>query len=322
MQLDDAPCSLCHVVSEVAALMRVRAMSKGLSLQVHYVFPVPEHVRTDPLRVKQVLVNLVGNAIKFTEVGEVQMIVRSQDLSGPAPLIGIEVIDTGIGMDSTQMLGLFQQFSQVDGSASRRFGGTGLGLVISRRIARMLGGDITVMSRPGRGSAFTFTFNPGDLTGQRLITSPSEAVAEPGSAEEQSDQPVHGRILLVEDGPDNQRLIAFLLRKAGADVEIAEDGQAALERVAAAALAGNPYQLILMDMQMPRMDGYTATKELRQRGVHAPIVALTAHAMSTDRERCLAAGCTDYLSKPIQRGCLLAMCARHIGGNSRLPQAA
>ncbi len=312
MTLSDEPCRICQVVAEVAALMRVRARGKGLSLDVEYQFPVPEVIRADPLRVRQILVNLVGNAVKFTDAGGVRVIVRSDDPKRTSPCIHITVHDTGIGMSKPDLDRLFQPFSQVDASQTRRFSGTGLGLAISRRFARMLGGDISVDSAPGDGSAFTLRIPMGDVSGVRLIANATEAVA---SADVEAAGPapkLRGRILLAEDGPDNQRLIAFHLKRAGAEVEIVENGRQALDAAMRAAEAGSPYGLILMDMQMPEMDGYSATRELRARGCPTPIVALTAHAMSGDREKCIKAGCDDYESKPISPSRLLHTAARYL----------
>jgi signal transduction histidine kinase/CheY-like chemotaxis protein len=312
MTISDEPCRICQVVAEVAALMRVRARGKNLALDVEYQFPVPELIRADPLRVRQILVNLVGNAVKFTEKGSVRVTVRSDDPRRANPAVHITVRDTGIGLDDAALSRLFTPFMQMDASQTRRYSGTGLGLAISQRFARMLGGDITVESRPGAGSAFTLVVPMGDLTGVRMIADATEACA---SAETEPDAPapkLRGRILLAEDGPDNQRLIAHHLRKAGADVTVVENGREAVEAVARAAESGSPFGLVLMDMQMPEMDGYAATRELRRGECPVPIVALTAHAMSGDREKCLNAGCDDYETKPISPRRLLRTAARFL----------
>jgi CheY-like chemotaxis protein len=186
----------------------------------------------------------------------------------------------------------------VDGSAHRRFGGTGLGLAISKRMAKILGGGITVRSSPGKGSTFSLTIGINSEDG---LAMPQE-VSKTAATREQvgnGQQTLNCRILLAEDGPDNQRLIAFVLRKAGAKVEVAENGQIALDLALAAQQAGGPFDLVLMDMQMPVMDGYVATQRLRSAGCKRPIIALTAHAMTGDRQKCIDAGCNDYLTKPI-----------------------
>ena len=311
IELSPEPCQLCRVVSDVAALMRVRAAGKNVELFVEYQFPVPETIRTDPLRLRQILVNLVGNAVKFTERGAVRIIVRSL-VDGPEPRIEIAVHDTGIGIDARGLDRLFQPFSQADTSRTRRFGGTGLGLAISRRLANILGGAVDVESVPGKGSVFTLTLPVGDLRDVRMIENATEAFAEPEPPAARSSAALRGRILLAEDGPDNQRLIAFHLRRAGAEVVLANNGREAVVEALRARDAGTPFGLIFMDMQMPVLDGYDATRELRRAGYNLPIVALTAHAMSDERARCLACGCDGYETKPISAARLISAAAEHL----------
>jgi len=306
-------CSLAAIIADVESLMRVRADEKGLDLTVEFETPVPERLRTDPTRLRQILMNLVGNAVKFTDRGDVRIALglEAPDLSRDGAL-RIAVHDTGPGLSREQTARLFQPFSQIDNSTTRRFGGTGLGLAISRRLAGALGGRLDVESEPGRGSVFTLTLATGPLEGVALIQSLSDA--ESGDAEAAADdrpEPdrLSGRILLAEDGPDNQRLVRHLLCSAGADVEVVGTGAAALERALASRRPGErAFDLILMDMQMPEMDGYDATNALRRAGWTGPILALTAHALAADRDRCLASGCDDHLTKPIQRDRLLAAC--------------
>ena len=299
------------LLAEVVSLMRVRAAEKSLSLEAEVVGLLPETVLTDPLRLRQVLVNLVSNAIKFTDQGQVRVAARLVCDGGPQRL-QFDVSDAGIGMSEEQMAKLFQPFSQVESSASRTFGGTGLGLAISKRLVEALGGTIEVRSTSGKGSTFSVTIDPGPLDGIPLVqqteatvgpASPAAARAASGATE------LHARVLLAEDGPDNQRLISFLLKKAGADVTAVENGQLAVEAALAAREAGQPFDVILMDMQMPVIDGYAATQQLRAQGYTGPIIALTAHAMVEDRQKCLGAGCDDYLSKPIQQSTLLEVVA-------------
>ena len=226
-----------------------------------------------------------------------------------------DVTDTGIGIAPDQMARLFQPFAQGDVSTSRKFGGTGLGLVISKRLAEILGGDIAVRSAVGEGSTFSLTVAAGPLQEVRMITEMAEAVNHTRPASQppgDASVELGCRLLLAEDGPDNQRLISLLLRKAGAEVELAENGRIALDLALAARREGRGFDLILMDMQMPVMDGYEATRQLRAEGCTAPIIALTAHAMAGDRERCLQAGCDDYISKPVERTSLLTIVARHL----------
>lgn len=299
------------IVDEVCTLIRVRAIAKGISLDAEFPTPLPETILTDPTRVRQILVNLVGNAVKFTEIGGVRLIVSLQ--SGPEPKLVFDVIDTGIGISQEQQQRLFTPFCQADSSTTRTFGGTGLGLTISKRLAAILGGDVAlIQSHPGVGACFRLSIATGALDGITLIDTgsgdgqyslPRDAEALPADADALAGM----RILLAEDGPDNQRLISFLLRKTGAEVAIVENGQRAVEAALDAVAAGQAFHLILMDMQMPVMDGYDATVHLRASGYTAPIVALTAHAMKGDRERCLAAGCDDYATKPIDRTRLVSL---------------
>ena len=308
-----------QVVEEVYSLLNVTAQTKGLCLRVEPCWPLPESMQGDPVRLRQILMNLVGNAIKFTKEGGVTLrwaLERSVD----EPRLRFEIIDTGIGITREQMGRLFEPFSQADSSTTRRFGGTGLGLAISRRLARMMGGDVTVASEPGKGSTFTVTIPTGPLKDIALLTEaavpPAAESTETASAQaagpSEDPRPLAGqRVLLAEDGPDNQRLIAYVLRRAGADVEIAENGRIAVDKVVQAlAPGGRGFDLILMDMQMPEMDGYQATRLLRKHGCRLPIIALTAHAMEGDCKKCLDAGCDGYATKPIDIQRLLTICVQ------------
>jgi len=302
--------SLPDLVGEVERLLRGHAAGKGLDFEVTVSPDTPAYVCADPTRIRQILVNLIGNAIKFTETGGVRLTVDATDASTPERRrVRFTVVDTGIGMRSEQQARLFEPFGQADASTTRTFGGTGLGLAISARLAAALGGRIDVQSARGRGSAFTLTLDV-DPVGVGPA-GPRTGRAEAGSLPILRPR-LAGRILLAEDAPDSRRLISFYLRKAGAQVEIAENGRLACEKVRAAEAAGRPFDLILLDMQMPVMDGYAAAIALRERGVRAPIIALTAHAMDGDRERCLDAGCSDYLTKPVERWALLRGLRAHL----------
>jgi PAS domain S-box-containing protein len=319
LQIERTRCSPVQVVAEVVSLMRPQAAAKQLTLKTELAQPLPETVLTDPSRLHQILVNLVGNAIKFTDQGEIRLAVRLNAANGRLGLC-FDVTDTGIGMNEEQIGGLFQPFSQVDSSSTRKFGGTGLGLCISKHLAEALGGRIEVRSEPGRGSTFSITIDPGPLGGTYMIQNGQEALLDrPQSAAAATPDKIalHGRILVAEDVMANQRLISLLLRKAGAEVTAVENGQLAVETALAAREAGEPFDVILMDMQMPVMDGYEATRQLRKRGYTAPIVALTAHAMAKDCQKCLDAGCDGYLPKPFQHRALLEMMARHITAEKR-----
>lgn len=322
LQIEHVPCSPIELITEVISLMQVRAHEKKLSLLLHFAEPVPETILTDPTRLRQILVNLVGNAIKFTRQGEVRVVARLDAREHDNPRFLYEVIDTGIGMTPDQTSQLFQPFYQLDSSTSRQFGGTGLGLAISKRLAHTLGGDITVESELGKGSVFRVSIDPGPLDHLRMITPATQAGPENCSPRKSEKEPAridlsNIRVLLAEDGPDNQRLICFVLRKAGAHVTTVSDGLQAVERILGAphtdASPGRsplaPFHVVLMDMQMPVLDGYQATRRLRAAGYTRPIIALTAHAMAEDRQKCLDAGCDDYATKPIDRTRLLDLIA-------------
>ncbi|MFH1920183.1 MAG: ATP-binding protein [Planctomycetota bacterium] len=317
-----------QVVTEVVSLLHVRAHAKGLALVDEYEGPLPETIVTDPTRLQQILINVVGNAIKFTETGGVRIVVSLADGGGDEPKLRFDVIDTGIGIPKEQIDNVFEAFSQGDGSATRQYGGTGLGLAISRQLARKLGGDVTAASEPGKGSTFTVTVATGPLRGVPFVEYAMEAVPgseEPNARAAKDEGKLECRVLLAEDIPDNQRLIAAVLREAGAEVAIAQDGQEALEKALATQPGRGrrysdpeePFDVILMDMQMPALDGYEATRRLREQGYAGPIIALTAHAMRGDRRKCLDAGCDDYLTKPIRPEKLVATVA---GWASRLEE--
>ncbi len=301
-------CSLPGLLAEVVSLMGVRSREKGLALELESSGPVPETIETDPVRLRQILINLLGNAIKFTEVGRVRLEVRLLPPEAGEPRLELAVCDTGVGIDSAWMPRLFEPFSQADAAASR---GVGLGLSISERLAVLLGGGITVESEPGRGSTFRVTTATGPLAGVPRVDDVTRW------ARRQRPAPVlptalDGRLLLVEDNPVNQLLVSSYLKAAGAEVVVAENGQVALD-LALAAEAEQPFGLVLMDIQMPVLDGYEATRRLRAEGFRRPIVALTAHAMESHRERCLEAGCDGYLSKPIDRDEMFRLIAELLG---------
>ena len=313
MTAERIECSPQPILADVASLMRVRADSKELDLSIEYAGPLPRTIRTDPVRLRQILINLVGNAIKFTETGGVRLVMK---LSVPPdtlnPLLRIEVIDTGVGMTEDQLATIFQPFQQADTSTTRKFGGTGLGLAISMRLAKLLGGGINVESTPDVGSSFMVTIDTGPLNSVEMIQPGDELLAPPRprpkhpAAQPDCRRLQGARVLVVEDGPDNQRLFGLLLKRAGASsVDIAENGRIACAKVLDSWSAGDPYDVILMDMQMPEMDGYTATRVLREKGYAGPIIALTAHAGAGSREKCLDAGCDDYASKPIDQSKLI-----------------
>ena len=304
LQVESIACNPAAILTDVVSLMRVRADAKGIALTLEYDGPCPETIVSDPTRLRQILVNLIGNAVKFTDRGEVRVTTSLIGYDTPNPTLVCEVRDSGIGITPEEIVNLFRPFQQADTSTTRRYGGTGLGLAISKRLAEALGGDIRVRSQPGKGSSFTLTLDPGPLADTTLRAQPNEAVLAPRAVQAKCEShdgrgPIDGRVLFAEDGPDNQRLIRLLLEKAGANVTTVENGRLAVEAALAAHHAGTPYDVILMDMQMPVMDGYDASRRLREAGYDRPIVALTAHAMPEERQKCLDAGCNGFATKPI-----------------------
>jgi|GEM_PF-5606454 len=290
MDAERIVCDPGAIVRGLDVVLGPIARGKGIAFEIRVAPDCPAAAITDPTRLRQILFNLVGNAVKFTSRGGVRVDVGLRE-----GRLRFAVSDTGIGMNPDEVGRLFAPFSQADASTTRRFGGTGLGLAISRRLAELLGGAIEVTSKPGEGSCFTLSL-------------PFRACAEPTAAAPQAVIPVgalSGRVLVVEDSPDIQRLLVHQLRSAGLTVEGADTGRQALGRVDAARADGAPFDLVLIDMQMPEMDGLEATRRLRAGGFRAPIVALSARATAEDRGAASLAGCDDYASKPIPRQALL-----------------
>jgi Amt family ammonium transporter len=268
-------------------------------------------VHTDPTRLRQVLINLVSNAIKFTASGHVELRIKLLNERSDDPHMLFEVHDTGIGLTPDQLARIFQPFIQATPYTEREYGGTGLGLVISQQIARMLGGDIVASSNSGQGSLFRLTIAVGSLEGVRLLTDVREEAFVETWRPPLPIQPILDcRVLLAEDGVDNQRLIGHVLDRAGAQVVVADNGESAVELALAAWNENRPFDVILMDLFMPVMDGYTATERLRKAGYEHPIVALTANAVAADLQRCFDAGCDDFATKPIDRKGLVDLVAR------------
>ncbi len=299
-------------IHEVVQVLGVRAREKGITLAFVPQGPIPETIHSDPARLRQIVTNLVGNAIKFTQQGGVSVVARL-DRSSSEPRLIIEVTDTGIGMPADKLDAIFDPFVQADTSITRRFGGTGLGLAISRRFAQALGGDITVRSELGIGSTFTVTLEAGPLDGVKLLE-PREALAADSELKvvrsERWAFPA-GRVLVVDDGDENRELVRLVLEEAGLRVDGAENGQVGVDKA-----LGAPFDVILMDIQMPVMDGLTATQMLRGKGVETPIVALTANAMKGFEQELLAGGFTDYMTKPIDLDGLMKKLADLLGGRA------
>ena len=303
---------LIPALTDLIDLFQVRARAKNIDLSLHAESLLPKTIQSDLLRIRQILINLVGNAIKFTESGFVNVSVHYDHAYSHGGNLSIQVKDTGIGIKPDELQNLFKPFVQSDMSTSRKFGGTGLGLTISRHFAQMLNGSIEVHSEYGKGSEFTLHIpirysEPPELVDFRSDS--KQPILFTPNPEPNALSLAGIRLLLAEDGQDNRVLISHLLEKAGASVVLATNGLEAIREINASETS-SPIDLVLMDMQMPEMDGYTATRELRKHGYAGPIIALTAHSMSGDREKCLNAGCDDYASKPINRIELLKLCLR------------
>jgi PAS domain S-box-containing protein len=316
MEIEPTRCSVHNIITEVVATLGIKAQDKGIGLSFAWDGPAPATILTDPTRFRQIVTNLVGNSIKFTETGEVRLVGRL-DRSGARPQLVVDVIDTGIGMKPESLKRIFDPFSQADNSITRRFGGTGLGLSISRQCATALGGGISVASEYGKGSVFTLSVDAGPAEAIEIFD-PATAPRGPVAAESSAMAKLNpSRILVVEDGTSNQKLITIVLQRAGMTVELANNGQIGFDM----AMAGR-YDVIFMDMQMPVMDGFTATRKLRENGCTLPIVALTANAMKGEEEKCRAAGCSGYLSKPIDMDLLLRTLGKLVGevaGSAAVP---
>ena len=292
MTLEPAPFALREQLDRFMKTLAYRAIEKGLTLRCDVTPDVPDHVVGDWMRLRQVLINLVGNALKFTEQGRVIVTVDLESRTEQAAMLHIGVSDTGIGVPAERQAAIFEAFTQADGSTARSHGGTGLGLTISRRFVEMMGGRLWLESHPGRGSTFNFTVHVD------VPPRANDTAGAPGEALPATPPPPGLRILLAEDNRVNRFLAVRLLEKNGYRVETATNGKAAVD-----ALERDTFDLALMDLQMPEMDGLAATARIREReratGGHLPIIALTANAMVGDRERCLQAGMDGYVSKPI-----------------------
>lgn len=326
MHVESIPTQVQDVVLDAANVQRGRAGEKGIGLEIEFLSDLPDPISSDPTRLRQIITNLLGNAIKFTEEGAVTIRVEctengltelDSDKHESAPhSLSIHVDDTGIGMTPEQQSKIFESFVQADSSTTRKFGGTGLGLSISRRLAEAMNGALTVQSEPGVGSTFTVTIPVHEDDARTWISMDSlrRRVTEKQSHQNTGElQNLPARpVLVVDDGEANRRLIELVLSRAGAVVTCVTNGQEAVD-----AINESEFDLVFMDMQMPVLDGMSATKILRETGHTLPIVALTGNAMKGDRERCLDAGCDDFLSKPVNIDLLLQCCVRFIGSGTK-----
>jgi PAS domain S-box-containing protein len=316
LEVERIACSPHVIVRQAVLELEVKAREKGIGLRFAATSPVPQAVRSDPLRLRQIILNLANNAIKFTDRGGVR--IEACLVAGALPRYSLKVIDTGIGIPADKLGSLFEAFAQADSAITRKYGGTGLGLAISRKLARVLGGDVTVESEPGKGSAFTLTFETGPLEGVHMLG--PEAVQE-----DQGESAVpaasrwsipSARVLVADDGAENRELVSLVLSQQGLWVEEAEDGRVAVEM----AKKGG-FDLILMDMQMPVIDGYAATRAIRAAGLKVPIVALTANAMRGFEADMSQAGCDVFLTKPIDIDAMLGAVVSLLGGSNIEPVA-
>ncbi|WP_413585096.1 response regulator [Bdellovibrio sp. HCB274] len=297
-----APVSIQTLLQEVLAMFFDNASEKKIQLNGILTEIADLVVITDAVRIRQVLINLIGNAIKFTSQGSVKVFCRAEPLNGIRKKVIFTIEDTGIGMTQEQADRLFQPFTQADATSTRKFGGTGLGLALSRNLARALGGDVNIIHcEPDHGCTFEFSFQADEVTN-------ATAAQTSESASTESKKPFSGfKVLAVDDSPDNRELIKSLLHTSGIDVTEVDSGEAALNQASM-----QKYDLVLMDIQMPGLDGYSTLSELRHRGFQGPVVALTAHAMKEDKERALAAGFADHLTKPINSHQLIQTIKSHL----------
>ncbi len=308
MVIEEIPFDVRQLVSDCAKTHQLRARSKSVALTWEVDPAVPSQLIGDPLRLRQILANLFSNAVKFTPAGSVRASISAEvsESGETAPVkLRIRVSDTGVGIPKEKLDAIFEKFTQADGSISRRFGGTGLGLAITKRLVMLLGGQIEVESEPGKGSTFVavIPMMPGSNESREVMR--QSALAPPESVDENG----RGLVLLVEDNLINQKVVTSLLRKKGYTIDVANNGQQALE-----SLESKSYRLVLMDVQMPVLDGLEATRRIRadQRFAHLPVVAMTAHAMNGDRERCLQAGMNAYIAKPVDHKHLLALVEQYM----------
>ena len=297
--------SLPDTLADFASLAALKARDKGIGFEMKMRSRIPDRVLSDPTRLRQILTNVVGNALKFTERGKVQL-----DVERVGNKLNFTVRDTGVGLDPDQARQLFQAFQQADVSTTRRYGGTGLGLVLTRKIAETMGGEFTLLeSLPNEGSTFLASIAIEIPPGAQMVDSTPIKVIENTNDVAEAERPLNGlRILVIEDSPDNQALFQIMLTKLGARIDLAKDGYEGVNLA-----TSQDFDVVLCDVQMPRMDGYEAMAQLKKRNYAVPVVALTAHAMKEERDRALAAGFRDFLSKPVKRDALIKVVLNQSG---------
>ena len=300
MMIEKVPFNLRTVLEDCVKSYQARAQQKRVALHFNMESSAPSNIMGDPLRLRQIVTNLLSNAIKFTERGFVAVEVKAEPLEGRTAEVSLQVRDTGTGIDNEKLVAIFDKFTQADGSITRKYGGTGLGLAITKRLTELQDGRVTVESTVGVGSTFTISL-PYQVVPE---SAPSAVESAPMAEVPTADRARAARILLVEDNVVNQKVVLAVLRKKKYHIDVAGDGREALSLMD----ASEPYDLLLMDVQMPILDGLETTRVIRKnpRWTSLPILAMTAHAMTGDRERCLQAGMNGYISKPIQPAHLIA----------------
>jgi signal transduction histidine kinase/CheY-like chemotaxis protein/HPt (histidine-containing phosphotransfer) domain-containing protein len=313
MMIEKIPYNVRTVLEDCVKSFQARAAQKGIALHFELDPQSPDQVLGDPLRVRQIAANLLSNAVKFTDRGWVRLRLSARPVGG-VPANGwemnIEVSDTGSGIESDKLSSIFEKFTQADGSITRKYGGTGLGLAIIKRLVEMQNGNVGVESKVGKGSSFTVTLPYQAVEAPAVVPVSGQPVAA-----QKKDAPAMARLLLVEDNIVNQKVVMAILRKKGYHIEVANDGREALNKLEASTQG---FDAVLMDVQMPVMDGLETTRVIRRnaRWNHLPVIAMTAHAMNGDRERCLQAGMDSYISKPIQPAHLIATIEKHLTENT------
>jgi CheY-like chemotaxis protein len=305
LEINASEVNIIDLLEEINQLFTVSSQEKGLIFGVNYAFPLPHKIIIDPLRLKQILLNLCANAIKFTQQGYVYLNVAYDKENNK---LNFEVIDTGIGMKQDQLKRIFKPFEQADSSITRKYGGTGLGLTLSKQLTEILGGTLTVKSKLNKGSSFKVSITPNLIDASDFVYEKDlNILAETHNLADYKLPQLNGKILIAEDNDDIRELVKLIIKKIGLIPEIVENGKMAVERA-----AEKEFDIIFLDIQMPVMDGISAVKELRKQGYTRPIVAMTANAMQKDRNECRAAGFDDFISKPIDRRSLYKVIFEYI----------
>jgi len=310
--IENIPVAPLEVLRDIYSLLKMQATDKGLVFSVHCECPIPAIIESDPVRFKQILLNLCNNAIKFTKEGSVTVKISFDQA---AEMLGVKVLDTGIGLSQEHLAKLFRPFSQADASTTRRYGGTGLGLHLSKQLAEKLGGTLMVESVKDVGSCFSLTIRTGQISEANMCTKcPDFEHLDIVHDIKPKQLHLNGRVLITEDNPDNQRLVSLLLKQMGIEYDVANNGKEAIAKI-----EEHHFDVILMDVQMPIMDGLTATRLLRERDFNGPIVALTANAMQQEKQDCFDAGCNDVCTKPIDHVAFGQVLSKYLGKVEKTP---